>query len=138
MAEAGKAIAVGIAAAKEAGYDLKSGKDMTPAQEKAMKKAMIDAMGGEKSMVEKAKQEILQEGKTIPQAKKCFKRANSVEEANICEMQIDSDDPELHYKWNDKIKSDLLKELDEFEKAIPCIKKAETVKALEICLPNED
>jgi len=138
MAEAGKAIAVGIAAAKEAGYDLKSGKDMTPAQEKAMKKAMIDAMGGEKSMVEKAKQEILQEGKMIPQAKKCFKHANSVKEANICEEQIDSDDPELHYKWNDKIKSDLLKELDEFEKAIPCIKKAETVKELEICLPDED
>ncbi len=131
-------ISVGVESAKQSGYDPKSGKNMTPAQEKAMKQAMMGAMmkarGGESAMVEKEKQEILKDAKNLPEAKKCFENANSAKEANICEKIIDSEDPEVHSSWNKKIKADLLKDINKFEKVIPCVEKVKTFKDLQKCM----
>jgi len=132
-----KAMGVGIDAAVKAGYDMKSGKDMTLLQKEAMQKAMMNAMGGEKSILAKQKQEILEDAKNIPKAKKCFENANSVKEANVCEKMMDSEEPELHSKWNDKIKANLLKDLNGFEKSIDCVKGAESMKALGMCFPRD-
>lgn len=136
--EALKVMSVGIESAKKAGFDPKFGKDMTPAQEKAMQQAMMGAMmkarGGESAMVEKEKQEILKNAKNLPKAKKCFEDANSVKEANLCEKIIDGEDTEIHHKWDKKTKADLLKELEIFENAIPCIKKAEKMQDLQKCM----
>jgi len=132
-----KAMGVGIAAAVKAGYDMKSGKDMTPAQKEAMQKAMMNAMGGEKSMLARQKQEILNDAKNLPKAKTCFQNANSVKEANACERMMDSEDPELHSKWNDTIKANLLKKVDGFEKMVECVKGAESLGSLEKCFPRE-
>ncbi len=133
-----KGMSVGIESAKKAGFDPKSGKDMTPDQEKAMQQAMMGAMikarGGESAMVEKEKQEILKDAKSLPKAKKCFENANSVKEANLCEKIIDSENPEIHHKWDKKTKADLLKDLEMFENAIPCIKKAEKMQDLQKCM----
>jgi hypothetical protein len=136
-AKAVKAMGTGIEAAAKAGYNMKSGKEMTPLQEEAMKKAMMDAMGGEKAMLAKEKEEILKEAKNIPEAKMCFESANSVKEANACESMFDSEDPELHSKWNEKIKTNLLKELNAFEQSIDCIKSAESFNALRMCFPAD-
>ena len=132
-----KGLGAGMAAAVQAGYDPKSGKDMTPKQEEIMQKAMMSAMGGEKAILAKMKQEMLSEMKDIPKTKKCFKSANSVEEANQCEREIDAQEPEVHKKWNDKIKTDLLKEISAYENSMSCVEKAQTMKALESCFPEE-
>ena len=132
-----KGIGAVMTAAVKAGYDPKSGKDMTPKQEEIMQKAMMSAMGGEKAILAKMKQEMLSEMKDIPKTKKCFKNANSVEEANQCEREIDAQEPEVHKKWNDKIKTDLLKKISEYENSMSCVQKAQTMKALESCFPEE-
>jgi hypothetical protein len=132
-----KGIGAVMTAAVQAGYDPKSGKDMTPKQEEIMQKAMMSAMGGEKAILAKMKQEMLSEMKDIPKTKKCFKNANSVEEANQCEREIDAKEPEVHKKWNDKIKTDLLKKISEYENSMSCVQKAQTMKALESCFPEE-
>lgn len=133
-----KGIGAGLAAAKESGYDLKSGKDMTPKQEEAMRKAMMAAMGGKKSILEKQKKDILKDAENITKAKACFRKAESKNDANLCEKMMNSEDPEYHSKWNKSIKENLLKELDSFEKSLPCIEKAETFNALKACFPEED
>jgi len=138
MGESLKAVGVGYAAAQKAGYDISSDKDMTPEQKEAMKKAMINAMGGEKAMLSKMKQQILEEMKNIPKAKKCFQNANSIKDANVCERMIDEEEPEVHNKWNSKIKSDLLKKIDEYEKSINCVKNAQKMELLESCFPEDD
>ena len=131
-----KGMGAGIEAAKKAGYDPKSGKDMNSAQEEAMKKAMMAAMGGEKSMLAKEKKEILEDFKDIPKAKECFSKASSAKEANACERMLDGDDAMVHKEWNAKSKSKLLEKISAFEKMKPCIEKAQTFKALEVCFPK--
>jgi len=131
-------LGVGIAAAEKEGYDPKSGKEMTPAQEKAMRKAMMNAMGGESAMLKRQKQKILKNAKNISKARECFTKAENKNDANRCEEIMDSEDPEHHSKWNKSIKSNLLEELDTFEKSIPCIEKAKTFFALKSCFPDEE
>lgn len=138
MEKAMKAMGAMMGALKDSGMDMnKPNFDMTGEQGEAMQKAMMNAMGGEKMILEQTKKEILQDAKMIPQAKECFKKANSAKEANACERQVDSNDPEHHDQWNDAIKTSLLKEMNAFENAIPCIKNAKTLKALEMCMPEE-
>jgi hypothetical protein len=132
-----KAMGVGIDAVVKAGYDMKSGKEMTPAQEEVMQKAMINAMGGEQSMLARQKQEILADAKNLPQAKKCFENANSVKEANVCERMMDSEEPELHTTWNDTIKANLLKELNGFEHMVGCVEEAKSLLSLKKCFPRD-
>lgn len=133
-----KTMGAAMGALKDSGFDMSNpNAKMTKEQEQAMQKAMMNAMGGEKAILAKAKQEILKDAKIIPQARECFKNANSTKEANACEQKIDSEDPENHTQWNDKIKANLLQELNTFEDVIPCVKKAETFKALEMCMPQE-
>ena len=136
-AEAMKGLAAGMAALAATGIDMNSNKDLTSEQEQMMQKAMMNAMGGEKSMLAQTKQEILEDAKLIPIARECFENANSVEEANACERKVDSEDPEQHNQWNDTIKTNMLKEMKMFEDALPCLKKAESFKALELCMPRE-
>ncbi len=138
MEKAMKAMGAMMGALKDSGMDMnKPNFNMTEEQGEAMQKAMMNAMGGEKMILEQTKKEILQDAKMIPQAKKCFKKANSAKEANVCEQQVDSNDPEHHVQWNDAIKTSLLKEINAFEDAIPCMENAKTLKALEMCMPQE-
>jgi len=137
MSDGAKAMTAAIGALKDSGFDMNTpDAKVSKSQEEAMKKAIIDAMGGEKAMVEKAKQEILDEAKDLPEIKKCFQNANSVKEANICEQKADSEDPEHLSAWNEKIKSKILKEITDFEQSIPCIKKALSFSALKQCMPE--
>jgi len=136
--DAAKAMSAAMGALKESGFDMNNpNAKVSKSQEEAMKKAMMDAMGGEETMVKKAKQEILDEAKDLPEIKKCFQNANSVKEANICEQKADSEDPEHLSAWNEKIKSKMIKEITDFEKSIPCIKKASSFSALKQCMPEE-
>jgi hypothetical protein len=133
-----KAMGAAMGALKDSGFDMNNpNAKMTKEQEQAMQKAMMNAMGGGKAILAKAKQEILEDVKMIPFARECFNNANSIKEANMCEQKIDSEDPENHTEWDDEIKADLLKELNTFENIIPCVKKAETFKALKMCMPQD-
>ena len=136
MEEAMKAMGAMMGALQDSDMD-KPNSNMTEGKAEAMQKAMMNAMGGEEMILEQTKREILEDAKIIPQAKKCFKKANSAKEANDCERQIDSNDPEHHVQWNDTIKTNLLKEINAFEDAIPCMKNAKTLKSLEMCMPQE-
>jgi len=131
------AMGKGFEAAVKAGYDPKSGKEMTPAQEKAMRKGMMNAMGGEDVMLKKMKNEILEDMKDIPKAKKCFQNADTLKEANTCERMLDAEDPELHSKWNSKIKADLLKEIDGATVIEKCVKDAKTMDDMQVCFPKK-
>jgi len=132
-----KAMGAAMSALQESGFDMNSKEKMTPEQEQMMQKAMMKAMGGEKSMLAQTKQEIFEDVKLIPMARECFENANSVDEANACERKVDSEDPEQYNQWNDTIKTNMLKEMKMFEDALPCLKKAESFKALELCMPGE-
>ncbi|NEW61393.1 hypothetical protein GSY74_08870 [Sulfurovum sp. bin170] len=80
-----KAMRVGMAAAQKAGYDMRSGKEMTPAQEEAMQKAMMDAMGGEKVFFERQKKEILAESEDMPSAmKSCVEKSQTMDDLKKC------------------------------------------------------
>ncbi len=137
MEKAMKAMGAMMGALKDSGMDMSNpNAQMTEEQAEAMQKAMMNAMGGEKSMLDQAKQEILEDVKMIPQARECFKKANSAKEANVCERLMESEDPEYHSEWNETIKANLLKEINAFESAIPCVKNAKTFKALEMCMPE--
>ena len=138
MEKSMKAMGAMMGALNESGMDMsKPNFNMTEEKAEAMQKAMMNAMGGEEMILEQTKKEILEEAKMIPQAKKCFKKANSAKEANACERQVDSNDPEHHDQWNDAIKTSLLKEITAFEDAIPCMKSAKTLNALKMCMPQE-
>ena len=132
-----EAMGKGFEAAVKAGYDLKSGKEMTPAQEAAMRKGMMSAMGGEDVMLKEMKNEILEDIKEIPKAKKCFQNADTLKEANACERIFDAEEPEIHSKWNSKIKADLLKEIDGASVIESCVKNAKTMDEFGTCFPKD-
>jgi len=132
-----EAMGKGFEAAVKAGYDPKSGKEMTPAQEKAMRKGMMNAMGGEDVMLKEMKNEILADIKEIPKAKKCFQNADTLKEANACERIFDAEEPEIHTKWNSKIKADLLKEIDGASGIEKCVKEAKTMDDMQACFPKD-
>jgi len=80
-----KGMAAGLKAAQEAGYNPSLGKEMTPAQEEAMQKAMIEAMGGEKKMLERSKKEILSEGEGMPTSmRRCVEKAQTMKSLEQC------------------------------------------------------
>jgi len=138
MQEGMKAMAAAMGALKESGFDMSNpNAKPTEAQEKAMQKAAISAMGGEDAMLARAKKEILEEAADLPAIKECFQNADTVKDANICEKKADSEDPEHHTRWNEEIKAKLLKEINTFENSIPCIEKASTFSALKQCMPEE-
>ncbi len=138
MQEGMKAMAAAMGALKESGFDMNNpNAKMTEEQKQAMQKAAISAMGGEDAMLARTKKEILEEASNLPAIKKCFEKANSVKEANICEKKADSEDPEHHSTWNSTDKSKLLKEIRDFEKALPCIEQATSFDALKQCMPME-
>ena len=138
MQEGMKAMAAAMGALQSSGFDMNNpNAKMTNDQKQAMQKAAMAAMGGEASILAKTKKEILDEAVNMPAIKKCFENADSVKEANICEMKADSEDPEHHTTWNSAEKSKLLKEIDSFEKSLPCIEKASSFEALKECMPQE-
>lgn len=137
MEKAMKAMGTMMKAFKDSDMDMgKSNFNMDEEKAEAMQKAMMNAMGGEKMILEQTKREMLKDAKMMSGARKCFKKANSAKEANACEQKLNSDDPEYHRQWNDDIKRSLFKEMDKFEAALPCIKKAKTLKALKMCMPQ--
>jgi len=85
------------------------------------------------------KKKMLQQEKLIKFAQKCFKEADSVNEANVCnkrvkEMSEDEDMEEKHFqKWNEKVKNGILAEMERASKAMDCVKKANTLKEIGIC-----
>jgi len=138
MEDFSKYMGAAAGALEKSGFDMDNpNAKITKEQEKAVKKAMIDAMGGEKAILAESKQEILRKAEKIPQAIKCIENANSLKAANACEREYNSEDPEYSTEWNDAMKADVLKDMRTFENAIPCIKKANTLKALQACLPQE-
>ncbi len=135
--DARNAMSAAMGALSQSGFDMNNpNAKMTKEQEEVMKNAMMNAMGGEQSILAETKQEILEDAKILPQAKACFTKAKSAKEANACERLVDSEDPEYHSQWNDTIKTNILKEMDEFEDAIPCLKNARTMKSLQMCMPE--
>jgi hypothetical protein len=132
-----KGLGAGIEAAKKAGYDPKSGKDMTLEQERAMKKVMMNAMGGEDAIFQKIKAKSLKGLKNVPKAKKCFEDAKSVDDANVCEQIIDSEDPMVHYRWNSQKKIELLKEIDGAKVMLKCVESAKNMDELQVCFPKD-
>ena len=140
-AEAMKGMVAGMAALKESGVDLNSGKDLTPEQEEIMKKAMMKAMGGEAKIVEDMKREIFKDANSeaMQFAKECFGNANTLKEANICVDKGNEkfhEDEEYYSSWTAKDKKEMIDEIAQFEKSIPCIKAAHTMQAMEQCLPG--
>jgi len=134
--DAAKAMAAGMQALVKAGFDQQNpDAEITPVQEQAMQQAMMEAMGGEKAMFAKQKQEIMRSYQKVPQAKRCFQQANTVAEANACERALDSEEPEHHQAWSSRDKARVLKEITQFEAAMPCIKAAESFQALQQCIP---
>ena len=134
--DAATAMAAGLNALVASGANLSSNKDLTPEQEQAMQKAMMTAMGGEKSMLAKQKQEIMADFKKMPQAKACFEKARNVVDANACEKAIDSEEPKYHTYWSKKEKTKILREIKAFESAAPCIRAAQSFSALRQCMPH--
>ena len=138
MQEGMKAMAAAMGALQSSGFDMSNpNAEMTEEQKKTMQKAVMSAIGGEDAMLAKTKKEILEEAADLPEVKKCFEKANSVKEANICEKKADSENPEHHSTWSSTDKSKLLKEIRDFEQAIPCIEKASSFDALKQCMPQE-
>jgi hypothetical protein len=140
-AEAMKGMAAGLAALKESGIDLNSGKDLTPEEIKIMQKSMMKAMGGEAKVLAKTKKEILNDANSegINFAKKCFGNADSLKEANVCVdkgNEMFGEDGEHYTSWSSKDKKEMLDEMQEFEKAIPCVKAAQSMQALQQCFPK--
>jgi len=128
----------GLEGAKKAGYDPKSGKDLTPEQERAMQEAMMNAMnkGG---VLEQMKAQMLQMANidALNSLKSCYKDANSLKEANSC---VDKFNPKFggemeHFNsWRAQDKKDAIGEIEAYKKAIPCIKAAKTMQALQGCM----
>jgi len=86
------------------------------------------------------KSKMLKQEKLIKFAQKCFKDADSLTEANICNKKANemSDDPDMKEKplkkWDDKVKKELLKDLEKASKAMDCVKKANNMKELGVCV----
>jgi hypothetical protein len=104
-----------------------------------MQDAVIEAMGGEKAMVEQMKAQILQAANidALNGIKECYNNSNSAKEANSCNDKYKSKlggDIENFSSWNDNIKKEVINEIEAFKKAIPCVKDAKSLKAIETCM----
>jgi hypothetical protein len=138
MADGQKAAEAAMDALQKSGFDMNNpNAKVSKAQEEAMQKAVIAAMGGEKAIVEQEKQKIYVEMKKLPEIKKCYANANTAAQANACEEKYNSEYPEHYTVWNDRKKREVLLDLDQFENVLPCIEKAETINALQSCFPQE-
>jgi len=138
-AEAIKGMAAGMAALKESGVDLSLSKDLTPEQELIMQKAMMKAMGGEQTILNKMKKEMLDDSQELEFAKSCFGDADTLKEANACVdkgNKVFHDDEEHMTSWTKEEKHTMLSEIATFEKSIPCIKAAQSMQAMRQCLPQ--
>ncbi len=143
-AEGMKAMGAGLAALAKAGIDMN--KELTPEQEKIMKKAMMKAMaksmGGEDKMLAKMKQKILKESKIeeMQFAQECFGSSDTLKEVNLCVdkgNKMFNDDEEYFESWTAKDKKEMLDDIKEFGKMIPCVKAAQTMEAFQKCMPEE-
>ena len=121
------------------GIDLNS-KDMTPKQEKAIQNAVMNAMGGEKAILNQMKSQMLKAANVnaLNGLKSCYKGANNLKAANGC---VDKFNPKLGGEmdrfgsWNEAKRKESIKQIDDFIKAIPCIKTAKSMNDLDKCMP---
>ena len=137
-----QAVAAGMAALAQTGYDVRSSKKMTPEQEQVMQKAMMGAMGGEAKVLEEMKKDILKDANSVAMqfAKECFGNADTLNEVNACVDEGNAkfhEDAEHYTSWTPSEKKELLEELKQFEISIPCIKAAQTMQAMRQCMPEE-
>jgi len=125
-------------AAKQAGYDPKSGKKMTAQQKEAMMSAMMKARGGESAIVKQTKEKILKESESAIWAKDCFSDADTLKEANSCIDEGNKKfqgEKEKHFtSWTKADKAKMINEIDQFIKGLPCVKQAQTMKNLRKCM----
>ena len=124
-------------AQKDAG--IQEGQSPSKAQEEAMLALMMQAMGGEKSMLEQSKNEILKDAHSgiIEFSKECYGAANTLKEANKCvdtENQKFHSDEEYLQSWTAEDKKEMREDIKSFEKAIPCIEKAQTMDMMRGCM----
>ena len=139
-AEGIKALGAGITALAESGFDMNSGKDLTPEQEQVMQKAMMNAMGGEGKMLTMMKEEMLGGIKEMDFAKSCFGSADTLKEANSCVDKGNTmfdDNEEYLGSWTAEDKKGMLNEMAQFEKMVPCIKAAQSMEAIQKCMPED-
>ena len=110
---------------KKAG--VKEGKSPTKEQMKIAREYM------QKKMFPIQKKKFLEETKDTKNIKNCLTKANSLQEANGCDLNGDG-----YGKWNSKIKEKILKKIELFEtKIIPCIEKSQNAKEMEVCFPRD-
>jgi len=133
-----QAIDAGLEGAKSAGYDPKSGDELTPSQEKAMQEAIINSMNTNGAFKE-MKTEMLQGAKprVLDALKDCYENASNLKSANRC---VDEFSPklggEMEYfdSWDSVSKTEAIQEIDRYKKAIPCIKSAKSMQVLMGCM----
>ncbi len=126
-------------AQKDAG--IQEGQSPSKAQEEAMLASMMQAMGGEQSMLEQSKNEILKDAHSgiIEFSKECYGAANTLKEANKCvdiENQKFNSDEEYLQSWTAEDKEEMREDIKSFEKAIPCIEKAQTMDMMRGCMSS--
>jgi len=133
-----QAIDAGLEGAKSAGYDPKSGDDLTPSQESAMQEAMMNAMN-KSGILEQMKAEMLKGAKprVLDALKDCYEDASNLKSANRCVDKFSSQfGGEMEYfdSWDSGVKAQAIKEIDDYKKAIPCIKSAKSMQVLMGCM----
>lgn len=142
MSQAMEGMAKMAAALQNSGIDLSSKQPLTNEQKALIQKAAVGAMGGEKAVFTRAKNEILNEldNGGIDFAKSCFGSAETLEAANKCidegNRRFGGQEPHLT-RWNKQEKAKIFREIEEFEKSLPCVRRAETMDALDKCMPRQ-
>ena len=124
------ATAMGAAAAAAKSAGIKPGEKPTASQEKAMEDAMMAAM------FPSIKQKVIDEEKMMLEAKACFGKADTLEEAKACSHNMDEgegEDDDLK-EWNDKTKKETLTQIDKALTGMACAKKAENMDQIRNCM----
>ncbi len=83
------------------------------------------------------KQDALKTDKSMSFARKCFKNADTLDDANICNkkvIEIDGKDQDDFQSWSKEDKSNLLGYIEKYlNKITPCIREAKTVREIGKC-----
>lgn len=132
--------AASMKAMNEMGYDPMSGKEMTYQQEKQYKQALMNAMGGEDTLLEKQKKEMLGEEKVVRFFQGCLSDANTLKAANACNQKANSmtgETEEDFTSWNASTKKETLSDINAYLGSFDCIKGANSFQALRQCMPQQ-
>ena len=126
------AIGAMAAAAKSAG--IKPGQQPTAAQKKDLENAMMAAM------LPQMKKEAIADEKMMLEAKECFSKADSLEEAKACSKKMgymgeESGDMDDGLEdWSANTKQEVLKSIDMGLENISCVKKVKSMDEMQSCM----